>query len=98
MSAPDWSAIATRFQAAAAKLTPDVRPLPTLEEFARFLFDRDGSDVAEAAHAQRRLLIEYAAIWADYEGIPRGKAVQQAHELADEAHMTGAERLAEERR
>lgn len=62
----------------------EVRPLPTLEEFARFLLDRDGADEGDCRHAHMALLSHYAAVWANYEGIPNRVAQEQARVLHDE--------------
>lgn len=62
----------------------EVRPLPSLEEFARFLFEKEGSNEPEARIAQRELLGFYAAVWANYEGLPNRVAQQQARALHDE--------------
>ena len=80
-------------QAVAVEATP--RPLPSLEEFARFLLDRDHAYLPEARHAQRRLLVAYAAVWGNYEGIPNAVAQQQANELFDSLTLTADEQQAE---
>ena len=63
--------------------TSNNRPLPSLEDFAKFLFDRPDSDAADAGHAQRRLMTEYAAIWSKYEGVSLAAAMALAHDLCD---------------
>lgn len=73
----------------------EVRPLPSLEEFARFLFDRPGAQERTARHTQRRLLGLYASAWANYEGTPNSAAQQQADALFDELTMTAVEQQAE---
>ena len=74
----------------------DERPLPTIAEFAEFLFRR--STNPEAAIAQRRLLTTYAQEWACYEGASAWQAISEAHRLSDEAHCTADELDAEARR
>lgn len=73
----------------------EVRPLPSLEEFARFLFDREGSQHREARRPQHELLRRYAAVWANYEGIPNATAMRMADDLHDACTMSAAERFAE---
>ncbi|MDP2271232.1 MAG: hypothetical protein Q8K32_10910 [Archangium sp.] len=72
-----------------------MRPLPSLEEFARFLFDRDGANEQEARRAQSELLRRYATVWANYEGIPSAQALRQANDLFDQLTMTADELQAE---
>lgn len=77
----------------------EARPLPSLEDFARFLAEHPGAtDTREAMRAQHELLRRYAAVWANFEGVPAGKAQQQADALMDEMTMTSAERDAEANR
>lgn len=73
----------------------EIRPLPSLEEFARFLFDRPGAQERTAKHSQRRLLSQYAGVWANYEGIPNSLAQQLADELFDSLTMSAVEQQAE---
>lgn len=72
----------------------DGRDMPTLEEFARFLWQRGGSQ----ADAQKvRLMDMYASVWGPYEGNAPA-ALRQARELCDEMTMTSEERFAESQR
>ena len=80
---------------ALTQITAEARPLPSLEEFARFLLDRDHAYLPEARHAQRRLLVAYAAVWGNYEGVPNGEAQQQAEALFDSLTLTADEQQAE---
>ena len=70
----------------------EVRPLPSLEDFAAFLFSRPDADTR---HQKALLLHYYASVWSNVEGIPASKARQMADELLDEAWATSAEREAE---
>lgn len=75
----------------------EARPLPTPEEFIRFLVDRAG-DVNQAGHAARRLVQIYAATWATVEGVSPGRAKLAAETLFDEVTTPAAELLAESQR
>jgi hypothetical protein len=77
----------------------EVRPLPSLEEFARFLLDREEAEHPEVRIAHRELLHHFAAVWANYEGIPNRVAQAQADALYEDwarsMLLTAEEREAE---
>ncbi len=73
----------------------EVRPLPSLEEFARFLLDRDGAHHPEARRAQCELLRRYAAVWGNYEGIPGIDAQRMADDLYTSLTVSADEQQAE---
>lgn len=72
----------------------EVRPLPSIEEFARFLYEK-GGDISEVRHAVHRLLQQYAGIWAGIEGQPNYLAQQKADELFRSTFLTADEQQAE---
>lgn len=72
----------------------DGRDMPTLEEFARFLWERGGS---QADREKCQLMDVYARTWGNYEGcVPA--ALRQSRELCDEMTCTAEERFAESMR
>lgn len=88
MSAPEFEVVRGRM------VRIDQRPLPSIEEFARFIYEK-GGDTSEVRHSVRRLLQSYAGVWASVEGIPNAKAQAEAEELFELVFLSADERAAE---